>query len=149
MPSVETSIRQALYARVRTLPLSYMVAWPREPFTPPSAGVKPSPYIECRVNPKRNRRPYIGSNEEMDRSGDLQLSLCWPVSEVGTGQGKTHPDVLMEQAGQIAAHFPTDHQMSHGDVLIRVEQAPDILNDGYLDGPYIKIPVTIPWRNFA
>lgn len=146
--SVETKIWQALRTRVATLQGGYTISWPMEPFSPPTAGGKPAPYVECRNIQNRTSRVFIGSSEPHDRKGILQLSLCWPVSEVGTGSGKTHPDVLTERAGQIAAHFPTDHRMTFGDVDVRVTSAPDVAQ-GYLDGTYIKVPVSINWRTFT
>lgn len=148
VPSVETKIWQALRARAATIPGGFTISWPMEPFTPPSSGGSPSPYVECRNIPNRNSRMFIGSNEPHDRKGILQLSLCWPVADVGTGSGKTNPDVLTERAGQLAAHFPTDHRMIFDGVDVRVSSAPDVAQ-GYLDGPYIKVPVSVPWRTFA
>lgn len=148
MPTIETSIWQALRARVQTLPGGLAINWPMEPFTPPTASGKPLPYIECRNMPNAVNRLFIGSNEPHERPGILQLTLCWPVSEVGTGSGKTHPDVLVQRSGEIAAHFPTDHAMEFQGVRVRVERAPDV-SQPYRDDAYWRCPTSVRWRCYA
>lgn len=152
-PSIETSIWMALKARVQTLPGGYTIAWPRAPFTPPqSTGPAPVhlPYIECRNIPNRTRRAFIGSTDPHDRKGILQLTLCWPVADIKPAKNaKTESDVLVAIAGDIAAHFPTDLRLTFSGVEVRIMNAPSILNDGMLEGIYIKIPISVNWQAYA
>ncbi|TKT79974.1 phage tail terminator-like protein [Aquamicrobium sp. LC103] len=145
--TVETGVWQALRARVATLP-GFTINWPMEPFTPPSAGGKLLPFVECRHMPNRVNRVFIGSDAPQERPGILQITLCWPASEIGTGSGKTHPDVLIQRAGEIAAHFPTDHRMTFQGVSVRVERAPDVAQP-YRDDAYWRAPVSVRYRCYA
>lgn len=147
MPTVETAIWQALRARVATL-TGFAVNWPLEPFTPPASGGKPLPYVECRHLPNANVRRFIGSSDPHERMGILQLTLCWPASEVGTGSGKVHPDVLIQQAGEIAAHFPTDLPLDFEGIRVRVERAPDVAQP-MRDDAFWRVPVTVRYTCFA
>lgn len=146
--TVETSIWQALKTRAASLPGSLVISWPMEPFTPPVSGGKPAPYVEVRNIPNANVRPFIGSGDPHDRMGILQLTLCWPVADVGAAAGKTHPDVLIERAGEIAAHFNTDRPLDFEGVRVRVERAADVAQ-GYRDDAYIRVPVSVRWQTFA
>lgn len=149
MPAtVETKIWQALKARVATLPGGYAINWPLAPFTPPKAGNRPLPYVECRHIPNRNNRFLMGSTDPQERRGILQMTLCWPATNVGTGSGKTHPDDLIQRAGEIAAHFPTDLAMDFEGIRVRVERAADVAQ-AYRDEAYARCPVSIRWQAFA
>lgn len=153
MATVETAIWQAVKARVQSLPapVNYpsmpgRCDWPLEVFTKPQAGAVPVSYLEVRHLPNTSVRRFIGSNDPHERMGILQLSLMWPVSDVG--QGKTHPDVLTQMAGLIAAHFPTDLRMVFQDVTVRVEKAADVAQP-YRDEAYWRVPTSIRWRCWA
>lgn len=149
--TVETAIWQALKAHVQTLSGGLAVNWPMEPFTPPTTGgsaPKALPYVECRHMPNVASRVFIGSGDPQERPGILQLTLCWPAADVGTGSGKTHPDILIQRAGEIAAHFPTDHRMIFQGVTVRVERAPDVAQP-YRDDAYWRVPVSVRYRCYA
>lgn len=147
MPAVETIIWQALRARVASL-AGFAINWPLEPFTPPQGGGKPLPYVECRHLPNAPVRRFIGSGDPHERPGILQLTLCWPASEIGNGSGKAHPDELIQRAGEIAAHFPTDFPMRFEGVTVRVERAPDVAQP-YRDDAYWRVPVSVRYDCFA
>lgn len=147
MPTIETKVWQALKARAATLP-GFTINWPLEPFTPPVSGGKPSPYVEVRHMPNAVVRRFIGSSDPHERPGILQLTLCWPASEIGTGSGQTHSDVLIQRAGEIAAHFPTDLRMPFQGVVVRVERAPDVAQP-YRDDAYWRCPVSVRYSVFA
>jgi len=147
--TVEMKLKLALETRVATLPVSHQVIWRIDgPVSPPTSGGLPAPYIEAHHLPNRNERPFIGANDPHYRHGILQLTLCWPVANIGSGSGKVHRHVLDNTAGQIAAHFPTDHPMYEDGVLAKVEKWPDI-DPSYRDEPYIRIPVSVRWHSFA
>ncbi len=148
MPTVETKIWQALCTRVASLPLGLTIDWPLMPFDKPQSGGKPLPYIECRHIPNRVNRLLIGSQAPQERPGIVQLTLCWPVSGIGAGSGKTHPDVLTQRAGEIAAHFPTDLRLTFDEVVARIERAPDVAQ-AYRDDAYVRVPVSVRYRCFA
>lgn len=134
--STETKIWQALKARVSTL-TGYTFAWPMVPFEP---GL--TPYVEIAHLPNRNVRPFTASDEPMERPGILQLTLVWPVAQVGTGLGKVHPDTLIQRAGEIAAHFNTDRCMTFQGVRARVTKAPDVARP-IRDEAYWRVPVSV------
>lgn len=140
--SIETKIWQALKARVSTL-TGYTSAWPMDPFEPGQL-----PYVEVAHLPNRNDRMLIGSKGRMHRPGILQLTLCWPVAQVGAGLGKVHPDVLIQRAGEIAAHFTTDLCMPFQGVSVRVTKAPDVAQP-IRDDAYWRVPVSIFYETYA
>ncbi len=148
MPTTETKIWQGLKARVASLPLGLTIDWPLMPFDKPQSGGKPLPYVECRHIPNRVNRLLIGSQAPQERPGILQITLCWPASEISTGSGKTHPDVLIQRAGEIAAHFPTDLRLTFDGVTVRVERAPDV-SQAYRDDAYVRVPVSVRYSVFA
>ena len=144
--TVQTLVWQALKARVATLPVGYAVSYPMEPFDPPvSANGKPLPYVECRHLPNDNTRLFIKGSDPHERMGILQLSLLWPVSDVGTG--KTHPDVLTQKAGEIAAHFPADLALDFQGARVRVERAPDVAQP-LRDEAVWRVPVSVRYRGY-
>lgn len=140
--STETKIWQALKAHVSTL-AGYTFAWPMDPFEPGQ-----TPYVEVRQLPNANVRRFIGSGDPHERMGILQLTLCWPVAQVGIGLGKVHPDVLVQRAGEIAGHFPTDLPMDNGGVRVRVERAPDVAQP-MRDDAWWRVPVSVRYTCFA
>lgn len=150
MPAVETKIWLALKSRVATIAgyAANQFAWPMVPFTPPQADGRPLPYLDVAHMPNRNSRTLIGSKGPMQRPGILQIALMWPASEIGTGTGKTHPDVLVQQAGDIAAHFSTDLCMAFQGVSVRVTKAPDVAQPTR-DDAYWRVPVSIFYETYA
>lgn len=150
MPTTEVKIWMALKARVQSLPVpvNYPIDWPMEVFQKPQAGGRPSPYIEVRHLPNTAVRRFIGSNDPHERLGLVQLTLCWPVADVDTAPGKTHPDVLTQMAGLIAAHFPTDLRMVFQEVTVRVEKAADVAQP-FRDEAYWRMPVSVRWQSFC
>lgn len=148
MPSIETKLWMALKARVETLPGGFTINWPLEPFNKPQAGKRHQPYVEVRHLPNQVNRRFIGSDDPQERPGILQLTICWPAADVGTGSGKTHPDELIQRAGEVAAHFPTDLKMRFDGVTVRVEKAPDVAQP-YRDEAYWRVPVGVYYDCFA
>lgn len=140
--TIETKIWQALKARVAGLPLGLVVNWPLEPFTPPVSGGKQLPYVECRHIPNSVNRRLLGSDDPQERPGIVQLTLCWPAADIGIGSGKTHPDVLIQKAGEVAAYFPTDLRLTFEGAVVAIERAPDVAQP-YRDEAYIRAPVSV------
>lgn len=147
MPEVGTKIWMAIKARVSTL-TGYTFAWPMDPFTPPQSGGKPLPYLDIAHMPNVNARVLVGSKGPIRRPGIVQIALMWPVAEIGTASGKTHPDVLIQKAGEIAVHFPTDLCMAFQGVSVRVTKAPDVAQP-YRDDAYWRVPVSIFYETYA
>lgn len=148
--TIETRIWQALRARVATISgyAANQFAWPLIPFDKPSANGKPLPYLEIAHLPNRVNRVLVGSKGPQDRPGILQITLCWPASEVGAGMGKTHPDVLIQRAGEIAAHFPTGLCMAFQGVGANVTKAPDVAQP-FRDDAYWRVPVSVSIQTYA
>lgn len=145
MPSIETSIWRALRGRVQSLVLDPVlpISWPKETFTPPQAGGKPSPYLEVRHLPNTNQRLYIGHADPHRRQGILQVTLKYPTA-------LNHAEAIHQEiAGQIADHFPAGLPMPYGDLTLTVEKAPDVAQS-FRDGsdPYWQTPVSIRYIVF-
>jgi hypothetical protein len=144
-PTVETAIWLALKGRVQTLPTSIVpqtsIAWPKKPFDKPQSGGKPAPYIEVRLLPNRVQRLFIGSAEPHRRPGILQLDFMAPTN------GLLDDVQVIEMAGDIAAHFPTDLKLTAHGVTVRIEQAPDVMQ-GFADGAYWRTPISIRFQTF-
>lgn len=148
-PTIETKIAQAIQARVATIALPYPVIWTDdEPAALPNAGGQPSPYIEAHHEPNRTVRRIIKASAPHERPGLLLLTLCWPISKVGTGAGKTYRDAIREIAGQMATHFPAGLCMSFQGVGVNVTKAPDVLG-AYRDDAYVRTQVRVDLRTYA
>lgn len=144
MPSIETTIDQAIRQRVSTIPLEYPRVWTNDGTTDlPASGGQPAPYIECHYEPNKNVRPFVGSREANERPGILLLTLCWPVARVGSGAGKQPTTVIREiAASSIAGHFATDQNLSFMGTRVRVTRVPDV-RASYRDDAYLRTQVSI------
>jgi hypothetical protein len=138
MPAIETSIFQALKARVNTLPMiaTYPVVWATDDSYKPTASTR---FLRVTWIPNRVNRIMIGSTDPHQRPGLLQIDV---MERKTVGEG-----VAIEIAGQVAEHFPADLPMDFDDVCVRVTQAPDV-------GPvfvatHIQVPVTVRVETFA
>lgn len=140
--TVETKIWMALRARIDALPLTFLKAWPKEEFTPPTEGGTSAPYLEIAHLPNAVQRPFIGHDDPNWRTGILQISLMYPVAL------KHHGEVDIQYAGQIAAHFNQSVTMPYDDVVVGIERSPDVAQ-GYRDGVYWRTPVSIRWQASA
>lgn len=123
MPSIETAIWLALRGRVQSLVLTptLPIAWPNEKFDPPQVANKPGPYLRVTHLPNQTDRIFIGSNDPHRYQGILQISLFSALN-----QSPSTPALVVEQAGQIAAHFPTDLRLTHSGVTVRITRRPSI-----------------------
>lgn len=137
--TIETAIREAVEARVATLPMkaAYPVVWTDGPAYDPQAS---QPYIRASFFPNTTRRMFIGSADPHQRLSLLQLDFMAPKSWTGVQATQT--------AGQIAAHFPCDLRMSHGDVTARVRSAPHVAGV-IADDTFLMVPVTVSIECFA
>lgn len=146
VPAIETAIWLALRGRVQALPVSIVpqsaIAWPKRPFTKPTLNGQPAPYIEVRHLPNQVGRLMVKGSGPHQRPGILQLDYMSPT-------GGALDDVqVTEMAGRIASHFPADMVLSAAGVRVRVERAPDVAQ-GFADGPYWRVPVSIRWECLA
>jgi len=127
----DLGIEDGVFARFEqslSLPLTYSVMWTDdEPASPPATGSRPAPYIEAHHEPNRTVRHLIKPDAPHERPGLLLLTLCWPISKVGTGSGKTHRNTIGELAGKIAEHFPARLCMSFQGIGVNVTKATDVL----------------------
>lgn len=139
MPSNETKVRQAIKARISSLPISYDRVWTDDGHgSLPATGGLPSPYIECHFEPNQNIRVFVGSRAAHERPSLLFMTLCWPLADVG----KTHIDAIRQIASEIAEHFHTDMVMRFRDVGVRVTRLPDVLGS-YRDDAYLRTQVRV------
>lgn len=137
MPSIETSIWQALRARVEALVLTptLPIAWLNESFTKPTGG-----YLRVNWIPNINRRLFIGSAAPQQRLSLLQVDVFSKTNQ--------NAAVALEIAGQVAAHFPTDLRMTAHSVTARVTKAPDVAQ-AITDDTHLMVPVTVSIEAFA
>jgi hypothetical protein len=131
--TVEASIHTALMARAETIPGGYAVAWPGVPFT------ETDEYLAVSHLPNNAERVALHGTYGLDRMGILQITLCAPLGK--------HEAVYIEQAGQIAEHFPRDLALSSGGVTVRVVKAE--LGPGFADGQHWRVPVSVYYRGRA
>lgn len=149
MPTIETKIAQALQGRVASLGLAYSVFWTDDaPTTPPASDGQAEPFIEAHHEPNRSVRRLVKPNAPHERPGLLLLTLCWPLTRVGSGSGKTHRDAIREIGGQIAEHFPAGLCMPFQGVSLSVTKAPDVLG-GFRDDTLLRTQVRIEYSTFA
>lgn len=141
--TVEQAIWQALKSRLATLSDTWPVCWPEAAdfVKPQDASGLPSPYIMAAHMPNPSRRFLIGEGAE-DRSGVLLLVLNWPVAK------RSSHEVMLQQAGLIAAHFPLGLRLNFGEVAPWIDRAPDIAAPTRSDA-YIAWPIAVRWRCFA
>ena len=134
VPSIETKIRQAIAARVATIPLTdYDVVWTDGPLPEGQQTYTPDPtkkYLRVTWTPNDTQRVFIGSKDPHRRPGVLQIDVF------GT---KAHPTALfIEAAGQVAEHFRADLVMEFQGVHVRVMKAPGVL------APFVDVHVQVP-----
>lgn len=137
MPTIESSLEAALFARVAALALSpaLPVAWPNVSFNPPATG-----YMRVTHLPNANRRLFLGSNDPHQRLGLLQLSVFAPKN----GGASTATEI----AGKVAAHFPADLPMRRDGITVKVAKAPDVA-PAFAEDTHWHVPVTIAYQAFA
>lgn len=130
---VETSIMEALFARLAEMPGVLPIAWPNKPFDPPPDGK----FFRAQFIPNMVERTSIQSSAPPRRRGLFQVSVMWPQ-----GEGERPPRTF---AGTVAAHFETDLRLVRDGISVRVTSYPAIA-DLLIDGSRVMIPVTIPWE---
>lgn len=141
--TVEKDIELALLTRAEyvhgLVAPSLPVSWPNKSFTPPSDG---SPYLEVRILPNQNLRPFLGSAEPSYRQGILQFNYLSPY-DAGPSSGT-------ELAGQIALGFPADFVMREGGVKVQVQRTPDVGTAvPNPNGTKWLVPVSVYYEVFA
>ena len=137
---IETSIWLALKSRVATLLTTYPKAWPGEVFAVPSSGGKPTPYLRIGRVSVAPVRLFLGDDEAHKRTGRLMVTLVYPL-----GQDVAVYDQI---AAGIARHFAEGTEMTFSNLKVEVADAPHV-QEGYEDGGYWNVPVSIPWRCYA
>jgi hypothetical protein len=139
MPSVETSIFQAVKARVDTLPMkaAYPIVWSTNKAHSPSPT---QPYIRATWIPNVNRRLFLRGSDPHQRLAILQIDVM--------GIKSHGDDVAIEVAGQIAAHFAADTPMFFQGVKVRVQRAPDI-SQVIAGDTHLQVPLTVAVESFS
>lgn len=137
MPSIETSIETALFARMALLVLApaLPVAWPNVAFTPPS----PRRYLRVSHLPNTTDRLYQGQKGSHRHQGILQVLVCHPLNS-----GET---AAREIAGTVASHFPAGLKLYSGEAKVKITKRADIASALTTDTE-IHIPVSIAYRSF-
>lgn len=131
--SIETSIWLALRSRIETLPLSpsLPVAYPASSYSPDGEA-----YLSVGGVSLAPERVLVGRGAH-ERNGTLGLIYIAPLGQ--------DISVYTQVAGTIAAHFPDDLRLRHGDVCVRITARAHVPG-GFRDGAMWHEPVTIPWQ---
>lgn len=138
--TTETRIWLALKGRVKTIPLAFPKAWPKESFAP----VTGQPWLRIDLMPNRNNRPFLGSDDPMFRQGLLQIGLMTPLN----GQPF---EVDNQWAGQIAAHFWENlpgRKIHEDGLTVTIQRAPDVAA-AFREESFWFTPISIRWECFA
>lgn len=141
-PTLETRLWLAMRPHIEDLLPAMPKAWPGELYRAPSAGIALDPYLRIGRVSVAPVRQMIASGQPHERTGTLIITLVYPMSE------KVRMEAYDEIAGQIAEHFTDGTQMSYGGVCVSVSSYPHV-QEGYEDGGYWTVPVSVPWRCFA
>lgn len=130
----DTRVAEALMDRVRGVSLSppLPVAWPGVDFAPPQAG-----YLAVSLLPAETTGFGVGDEDDVLRSGVLQVSVFWPED-----RGVTAP---MERAGAVAAHFPRGLRIYREGVRVRVERPPTVAPPLFEPG-WVQVPVSVYYQ---
>lgn len=137
MPTLQSSIEAALFARAAGLVLSPVlpIAWPNVAFTKPATG-----YLRVNHMPNTARRLFIAGSDPHQRVGLLQIDAFQALNAGASA--------ATEIAGLIAAWFPCDLALFRDGIGIRVTKAPDIAG-AMADDTHWQVPVTIAYEAFA
>lgn len=130
----ETSIAEALLARLATLTLSpaMPVAYPNVTFTPPAAG-----YLRATHVPNTANQVTLGTSGKNRHLGIFQVDVFLPING-----GISTP---MEKAGAVAAHFKRGTTLTRDGISIRIVRPPEI-RPALQSAPYLQVPVIIRYQ---
>lgn len=136
--TVEGSIELALEGRLQSLVTSpvLLISWTGKPFTKPANGK----YLEVIYAPNGANRVFIGSDEDHQHLGILQLNLHWPHGDFER--------VPRDVAGAVAAHFPADLVLTADGISVRITKRPDV-GTALVGKTEITIPVLIEYEAWA
>lgn len=131
---VETSIVEALMARLLTLTLSpaLPVAWPNVEYTPPAAG-----YLRATHAPNATNQVTLGTSGKNRHIGIFQVDVLLPIT--------TGISTPMEKAGAVAAHFKRGTTLTKDGINVRIVRPPEI-RPALQSLPYIQVPVIIRYQ---
>lgn len=137
--TTENSIWFALRSRIETIPLSPLPhrAYPGKDYEPTGAD-----YLSIGGISLAPERRSVGPGSD-ERVGTLGI-----VYVAALGRYPQDFTYYLDKAGQIAAHFPKDLPLYHGGVKLQIMDTPHV-QDGYREGAYWHVPVTIRWRCFT
>lgn len=137
MPTIQSSIETALFARVASLVLSpaLPVAWPNLAYDPPTTG-----YLRVTHVPNVARRIFLNGSDPHQRLGLLQLDVFQPLNKSAA--------TATELAGKVAEYFPCDLKMVSGAVTVRIAKAPDVAQ-AIADDAFWFVPVTCQYESFS
>ncbi|RWE96468.1 phage tail terminator-like protein [Mesorhizobium sp.] len=137
MPTLQSSIEAALFARVAALVLSPVlpIAWPNVAFTKPTTG-----YLRVNHTPNAARRLFIAGTDPHQRMGLLQVDAFQKLNAGASAATET--------AGLIAAWFPCDLPLFQDGIRVRVTKAPDVAG-ALSDDTHWMVPVTVSYEVFA
>lgn len=128
----QTSVAEAFNAHLATLPNAPRIVWENQ-----DADVAP-PYLQVEhIRSQPSRYTLDGWHEY---TGRMQVTVVVPA-----GTYTAQANALAEA---VAAHFAADTSIPVGDGVIRIPEAPWIV-DGLQDGARYRIPVQVRYRFLA
>lgn len=131
---VETSIAEALFARLATLVLTpaMEIAWPNISFDPPTAG-----YLRATPVPNLASQVTLGDAGKNRFGGLFQVDVFWPQND------GIRP--ALERAGAVAAHFKRGTVLTRDGINVRITRPPEV-RPHLQSPPYLQVPVMIRYQ---
>lgn len=139
MPEIDTQIWMTLRARITLAAGSLPVAWPAEPFTPPTSSTALLPFLSV-GDVASSVRGLISSRAAQERTGIVTLVY---VDALGRPQ-----EYYVHRAASLLQYFPVDGVERFQSVCVRFGNGLAVprVERGYRDNGYFRTPVFIPWR---
>ena len=109
------------------------VAWRMVDFTPPASGM----WLEAWPMMTATTKGEMAFHGRADRTGLIQVTV---VADLGAGEAPA-----LEVSGLVAAHFAEGTLLSSGTTTLRIV-APASIATPFIDGKYLRVPVTARWR---
>jgi len=134
----QTAIAEAFNAHLATLPNAPRIVWENQEADPWKDDLERPPYLQVEhIRSQPSRYTLDGWHEY---TGRMQITVVVPA-----GSYTAQANALAEA---IAAHFAADTSIPVGDGVIRIPEAPWIV-DGLQDGVRWRVPVQVRYRFLA
>lgn len=136
--TTEGKIADALFTKLAALTLSPVleIAWPDVAFTPPDEGM----WLEASIFDDPVETMALTAGGRPGRSGFLQVTVISPQNVGAT--------TMRDVAGEVIDWFAYTTRLTSGSVAVDISGVP-YMSPPVVDPPYIRVPITIPFRSYA